>query len=64
VYKSLQYADGGFLCTASVNPLMRLAIDPNVWSGRALQEVSSIWVQGSCINDGMDSPASQSRQLI
>ena len=24
--------------------------DPNVWSGRALQEVSSIWRQRSCIN--------------
>jgi hypothetical protein len=26
------------------------AIDPNVWSGRALQEVSSIWQMRSCIN--------------
>jgi hypothetical protein len=26
------------------------AIDPNVWSGRALQEVSSTWQMRSCIN--------------
>ena len=26
------------------------ALDPNVWSGRALQEVSSIWRMRSCIN--------------
>jgi hypothetical protein len=24
--------------------------DPNVWSGRAVQEVSSIWRMRSCIN--------------
>jgi hypothetical protein len=24
--------------------------DPNVWSGRALQEVSSTWQMRSCIN--------------
>src|SRR5690349_17381527 len=27
-----------------------VAIDPNVWSGRALQEVSSTWQMRSCIN--------------
>jgi hypothetical protein len=27
-----------------------VAIDPNVWSGRALQEVSSTWQIRSCIN--------------
>src|ERR1700737_419669 len=26
------------------------AIDPNVWSGHALQEVSSTWQMRSCIN--------------
>src|SRR6266850_984269 len=29
---------------------VRSAYDPNVWSGRALQEVSSSWRQRSCIN--------------
>jgi hypothetical protein len=24
--------------------------DPNVWSGRAGQEVSSIWLMRSCVN--------------
>jgi hypothetical protein len=30
--------------------LMFTAFDPNVWSGRAVQEVSSTWLMRSCIN--------------
>jgi hypothetical protein len=29
---------------------VRTVFDPNVWSGRALQEVSSTWQMRSCIN--------------
>ncbi len=29
--------------------LVLVAIDPTVWSGRAVQEVSSTWLMRSCI---------------
>ena len=37
------------LCANSGRP-DKDAIDPDVWSGRALQEVSSTWQMRSCIN--------------
>ena len=37
------------LC-AKTGPSSNVAFDPNVWSGRALQEISSIWQMRSCIN--------------
>ena len=37
------------LC-AKTGPSSNVAFDPNVWSGRALQEVSSTWQMRSCIN--------------
>jgi hypothetical protein len=35
---------------SQIRGVQRSVLDPNVWSGRALQEVLSSWRQRSCIN--------------
>ena len=51
IYFLLVEADRGSIG----NNLRILRSDPNLWSGRALQEVSSIWVHGLTIHQNFPS---------